>query len=128
MRLIRVGGTLEPDDPLAPFLTKNGINIPNKFLAPHIKPILDKWDTGTMIVERKSKVHQGKVNRYVQSKEYSPLNMLAESLGVNTKKLKEIVDGEGSTRFHAVDRILTELGLTHLWYEDENLALAYSLI
>jgi hypothetical protein len=128
-KILRTGGQLDPDDPLQEFLTKNGVTIPNKYLCEHLRKIRDSWETGTIpATRRKSKITEGKVNTFQYQKEYDPDNMMAESLGMATAKLRQMISGENSTRFYVVDRIFQELGLTHLWYEDEALALAYGLV
>jgi hypothetical protein len=128
-QVVRQGGKLDPEDPLAEFLTKQGLVIPNKYLAPYLQDLLSRWETGTVLpIKRPSRTFEGKVNSYQNQREYNPINMVAELLGVGITKFRQMVEGEGHTRFFTVDRILTELDLTHLWYEDEALALAYSLV
>lgn len=119
----------ESVDPLSEFLSKGGLVIPNKYLAHYLQKVIDNWETGMIpSVKRKSKLREGQFNEFIQQKKYCPKRMVAQVLHMNPQKLDEILSGEGTTKFFMVDRILSELELTYLWYEDEALALAYSLV
>lgn len=116
------------DRDLSEFLgTYNKLVIPNKYVAPYLKEVVSKWETGSYAI-KKLKSPLGKEYNYIPQKEYDPVQMMAENLRMGSQKLREILSGEGHSIFKLIDRIFTELDLTHLWYEDENLALAYSMI
>lgn len=116
-----------PDRDLGEFLKRGRIFIPNKYLQKVISEALDKWETGTMLpMERDSRV-AGTVTQKRMA-EYSKVHTVAPMVPMSPQKLQKIVDGEGHTVFETVDRLLLYLDLENLWYHDENLSLAYSLV
>lgn len=116
----------QPDERLKEFLTPRGLVIPNKYFCKYVEEVINKWDTGMMPPVKKKRINGGTFEMS-PNREYSKLHMVAEVCGMSPFKLRTIVSGERSSMFRTVDRLFSQLDLTHLWYEDENLALAYSL-
>ena len=101
--------------------------IPNKYLAHHLQKVVDRWETGVI----PSQVHTSKRGNKFDlqpQKEYDRVWTIAQAVGISHHTMHQILSGEGSSLFRTVDKIFSALDLTHLWYEDENLALAYTLV
>lgn len=107
------------------FNSKGKLIVPNKFLAPYLQNHVDKRDMGEILREPTNTT----VDRYVHMGiTHSPIEAVEFESGIERKKLFTILRGEGYVLFDTADKLLTALDLTHLWYEDENLALIYRLI